>query len=346
MEAIAARHWPEGPPAGYRRHRMLVGLLCGLAAGAFWGLTFVAPRAVAPYGEIDLAILRYVAFGLTSLALMAVSARFRPGRLDGQRIRTALFLGLTGYVLYYIAVAYSVSLAGPAIAPLVIGALPVLLALYGNWRERAAGWGAIYGNWQDRNVPWRRIAVPLGLIVAGLAVINVGTFRMAGSAAERGNVLLGALLAAGGLAVWFWYAVVNARAMRAADAPPALAWTSLQGVGAMLGIIPVAILAPLFGWGRMPEAGIQLPAAWPLLGWAILTGVIGSWVAQFFWTVASQRLPLALSAQLIVSETIFALAYGFLFEGRWPHAHEWAGAALLVGGVVAGVRSFSARRAA
>jgi drug/metabolite transporter (DMT)-like permease len=309
---------------------MLIGLLCGLAAGAFWGLTFVAPRAVAPYGEIDLAILRYVAFGLTSLTLMAVSVRFRAGRLDFARIRLALFLGLTGYVIYYICVSFSVSLAGPAIAPLVIGALPVVLA--------------IYGNWQDRNVPWRLVVLPLGLIVAGLAVINIGTLRLAASAAERGNVVWGALLAVIGLAVWFWYAVVNAKAMRAADAPSPLAWTSLQGVGAMLGVMPVALLAPLLGWGRMPELGLVLPQASPLIGWAILTGVIGSWVAQFFWTVASQRLPLALSAQLIVSETIFALVYGFLFEARWPHAHEWAGAALLIGGVIAAVAVFATTR--
>jgi drug/metabolite transporter (DMT)-like permease len=44
---------------------MLIGLLAGLGAGAFWGMTFVAPRAVSPYSEVDLAILRYLAFGAT-----------------------------------------------------------------------------------------------------------------------------------------------------------------------------------------------------------------------------------------------------------------------------------------
>jgi drug/metabolite transporter (DMT)-like permease len=331
MDAIAIRPWRRRALPGYQRG-MLIGLLSGLAAGAFWGLTFVAPRAVQPYGEIDLAILRYIAFGLTALALMAVSPRFRPGRLTAGTAALAMFLGLTGYVFYYICVAFSVSLAGPAIAPLVIGALPVMLAVYGNWRDGTA--------------PWRRILLPLALIVAGLAVINIGTLARAGSAADRGNVMLGALLAVGGLLIWFWYAIVNARAMRAADAPPALAWTSLQGLGAMAGVLPLATLAPVLGLGRLPELGFQFPAVWPLVGWALLTGVIGSFVAQLLWTIASMRLSLALSAQLIVSETIFALVYGFLFESRWPHAHEWAGASLLIVGVIASVRAFAGPRQA
>jgi drug/metabolite transporter (DMT)-like permease len=308
---------------------MWIGIVAGLAAGALWGLTFVAPRAVVPYSEIDLAILRYLAFGATSLFLMAAHRRFRPGRISWRRALVALWLGLSGYVLYYICVAFSISLAGPAIAPLVIGALPVVLA--------------IYGNWQDRNVPWTRIAVPLLLIVAGLAVVNGSTLAAAGSGAERGNIMLGFLLALGGLIVWFCYAIVNAKAMRAADAPDALGWTSLQGLGAMVGVLPLLILAPIMGWSRIPELGFTGAAGTNLIIWALVTGVIASWLAQYLWTVASHRLPLALSAQMIVSETLFALLYGFIFVGRWPNVAEWAGAALLVAGVFVGVRVFSAK---
>jgi drug/metabolite transporter (DMT)-like permease len=306
---------------------MWIGIIAGLAAGALWGLTFVAPRAVAPYSEVDLAILRYLAFGATSLVLMAAHPRIRPGRMTRSTMGTALWLGLSGYVIYYICVAFSVSLAGPAIAPLVIGALPVVLA--------------IYGNWQDKNVAWSRIAGPLLLIVAGLAVVNWSTLSGATTAAERGNILLGFLLALGGLIVWFSYAIVNAKAMRAADAPGSLGWTSLQGLGAMVGVLPLVIIAPFMGWSRIPELGFGGAAGTNLILWALVTGVFASWLAQYFWTLASKRLPLALSAQMIVSETLFALLYGFIFAGRWPNGAEWAGAALLVAGVFMGVRVFA-----
>jgi drug/metabolite transporter (DMT)-like permease len=309
---------------------VLIGILAGLGAGALWGLTFVAPRAVAPYSEVDLAILRYLAFGLTSLVLMAADRRFRPGPMTLHRIGLALWLGLSGFVVYYLCVAYSVSLAGPAIAPLVIGALPLVLA--------------IYGNWQERNVPWRAILGPLLLIAAGLAVVNGATLQAAGSQAAQRNVAAGFLVAALGLVVWFLYAITNAKAMRSADAPPVLGWTSLQGLGAAAGTLPLLILAPVMGWSRIPDLGFAGEAGTQLILWAILTGVLASWIAQYFWTLASKRLPLAFSAQLIVSETIFALVYGFAWEGRWPHASEWTGGALLIAGVFWGVRVFAGKR--
>ncbi|WP_234844496.1 hypothetical protein [Sinorhizobium meliloti] len=57
--------------------------------------------------------------------------------------------------------------------------------------------------------------------------------------------------------------------------------------------------------------------------------------------VASRRLPLALAAQLIVAETVFGLAYGFMFEGRLPFPSEAMGAALQVTGVCVAIAAFS-----
>ena len=222
-------------------YRMLIGLLAGLGAGAFWGLTFVAPTAVKPYSEIDLAILRYLAFGLVSLVLMGLSPRFRPRLIKPRQMLLALWLGLSGYVIYYIFIAFSISLAGPAIAPLVIGALPVLLA--------------IYGNWQDHTVPWRLLSLPLVMIIAGLAVINSATIAAASTPAQQGNVILGFILALCALANWFVYAVLNARALRAPDSPDALGWTSLQGLGAAAGVLPLLVIAPLMGWSEIPARG-------------------------------------------------------------------------------------------
>jgi drug/metabolite transporter (DMT)-like permease len=310
---------------------VILGLIAGLAAGAFWGLTFVAPAAVAPYTEIDLALIRYLLFGLTSLALMALGARFRPRGLSVRQAMIALYLGLTGYVVYYVFVAYAVRLSGPAIAPLVIGALPVILAIIGNWQEPAA--------------PWRKLVLPLGLIAAGLVVINAATLQAATDQARRGDVLLGTALAFGALAVWVGYAVVNAREMRKAGAPGVLPWTGLQGIGAMVGVLPLLVLAPAMGWSEVATRGFAGDDGQRLLIWGLLTGVLGSWIAQLFWTIASKRLPLALSAQLIVSETVFALLYGFLWAARWPTAPEWLGMLLLMVGVMFAVRVFSPTRA-
>ncbi|MCE3273346.1 MAG: protein of unknown function transrane, partial [Ramlibacter sp.] len=45
---------------------MLTGVLAGLAAGALWGLVFVAPRMAQGYGAVDVAAGRFVVYGLVS----------------------------------------------------------------------------------------------------------------------------------------------------------------------------------------------------------------------------------------------------------------------------------------
>lgn len=305
---------------------MLIGILAGLATGALWGLTFVAPRAVRPFTEIDLAIARYVIFGLASLALMLLPA-FRPSHLTRHQFTTAVLLGLLGYVTYYVAAAYAVRLAGPAIPPLIIGILPVALALIGNW--------------QDKDVTWTVLAVPLILISLGLGIVNVATLGHAPDAASRASVLLGAFCAFLALLVWISYAVINARVMRGAVAPGSLAWAGLQGIGSFLAALPLIPLSWFYGLSSWPAYALSSPEGLRFIGWALLLGLAGSWIATWCWVVASRRLPLALSAQLIIAETIFALIYGFAFERRWPGAAEWIGGGLQITGVVAAVAIYS-----
>ncbi|WP_370953867.1 EamA family transporter (plasmid) [Agrobacterium arsenijevicii] len=77
------------------------------------------------------------------------------------------------------------------------------------------------------------------------------------------------------------------------------------------------------------------------VAWASLMGLVGSWFATWCWVIASRRLPLALSAQLIVAETVFSLAYGFMFEGRFPSLAEVMGATMLFAGVCFAITVFT-----
>jgi len=58
------------------------------------------------------------------------------------------------------------------------------------------------------------------------------------------------------------------------------------------------------------------------------------------WTVAARRLPVALSAQLVVAETIFGTIFGLIVHGRLPTLTETGGIAVLIVGVVMAVRAF------
>jgi drug/metabolite transporter (DMT)-like permease len=67
-------------------------------------------------------------------------------------------------------------------------------------------------------------------------------------------------------------------------------------------------------------------------------GLLASWLGTLCWNAASQRLPTALAGQLIVFETLAALAYAFALRGQWPEPLTLTGIALLVVGVIAGMR--------
>ena len=56
-------------------------------------------------------------------------------------------------------------------------------------------------------------------------------------------------------------------------------------------------------------------------------------------TAPLRRLSASLCGQLIVSETLFALLYAFMWDGRWPLATEWLAALLFVLGIVASIKA-------
>jgi drug/metabolite transporter (DMT)-like permease len=73
-------------------------------------------------------------------------------------------------------------------------------------------------------------------------------------------------------------------------------------------------------------------------------GFAASWVGTLLWNVASKNTPTALTGQLIVFETLAALGYAYAVYQRAPSALEMAGIALLVLGVIVGVRALSKQR--
>ncbi|QRM48655.1 DMT family transporter [Rhizobium sp. BG6] len=306
---------------------MLIGILCGIATCALWGLTFVVPRAIAPFTTLDLTVARYGLFALASVVLM-VYPRFRPRGMPPRMVITALLLGGVGYVGYFVSVSYAVRFAGAAIPPLVIGTMPVLLALIANFR--------------DRSVSWRLLAVPLLLIALGIAWVNVSVFASAPEG-DHSMIVLGIGSAGIGLVLWVIYGLASTAAMQSANAPDILQWTGLQGIGAGLGslvLIPLTSLNHSISYTEIDLVRFIL--------WSLLMGIAGAWLATLLWMIASRRLPLALAAQLIVAETLFGLVFGFVFEQRWPTVAEAGGSLLQLAGVFAAIAIFSnaARRQA
>ena len=298
---------------------MLLGIAAGLTTCSLWGLTFVAARAVVPFTAWDLTIARYGIFGLACLLLM-VDRRFRPTGIARLRLVIGLLLGGAGYVGYFICASFAVELAGAAVPPVIIGTMPVFLSIIANIRDRSA--------------PWKTLALPLTLIAIGVAIVNAAAIS-ADHVADQRSILLGILASSAALGIWIAYGLANAAVMGSADAPDGLQWTGLQGIGAAIGSV---LLLPLASFDLVNTA--SPPEILRFVLWAAMMGLAGSWLATLCWVFASRRLPLALAAQLIVAETVFGLAYGFIFEDRFPSPAEAIGAIMQVAGVCSAIAVF------
>ncbi|MBH9551883.1 DMT family transporter [Inhella gelatinilytica] len=310
---------------------MWSGTLFALAAGLMWGLVFVAPLMLPEYPASWLTLGRYLAFGLICLPLAWVDRRALR-QLQAADWRMAVRLSLVGNFLYYLALAAAIQRAGNPLVSALIGTLPVVIAVVSNRRNAL----------RDGHLPWRRLAPSLVAIAAGLACINQTEWQTHAQtdASRYGS---GALLALVALAAWTWYPIRNADWLREHPDRSPRAWATAQGLVslplALLGMAALAAGAAL-GWAPVasPFDSPLGPNPAGFVGLMLLIGLAASWGGTLCWNEASQRLPTALAGQLIVFETLSALAYGYLWRGQWPSALAATGIALLIGGVIWALR--------
>lgn len=277
---------------------ILVGILCGMGAGALWGLVFLAPELARAFSPLQLTIGRYLAYGLLSVALIAPRWRTLSTGL-GRREWLALgWLSLCGNILYYILLSSAVQLGGIALTSLVIGFMPVVVTIVGS-RDHGA-------------VPLVRLAPSLALCVIGAVCVG---WQAVASPVSGSNFTqwVGLACAVGALVVWTAYAVGNSRWLSRLDTISAHDWSLLTGVvtGAQsMALIPLALMLDRFD--QSAEAWLQFAGV--SVGVAVLASIVGN----ALWNRMSRLLPLTMVGQMILFETLFALLYAFLWEQRLP----------------------------
>ena len=309
---------------------MWIGTLFALIAGLLWGLVFIGPLLLPEYPAAMLSFGRYLAFGIVALPIAWAGRRQLQALTRADWIEAAK-LCLVGNLLYYLFVASAIQRAGTPLVAMIIGTLPVVIAIASNLRDVK----------RDGRVPWLRLAPSLALIAAGIACIHHVEFLRVEITPDGDprRYAVGALLALGGVACWTWYPLRNADWMRAhADRDPRT-WATAQGIATL----PLA-LAGYVGFlvvGRLSEGAWPAPLGprpWAFVGMMFAMGLLASWVGTLCWNEASKRLPTTVAGQLIVFETLAALAYALMLRGSVPPALTAVGAGLLVAGVVSAVR--------
>jgi drug/metabolite transporter (DMT)-like permease len=305
------------------------GVLYGVLAGALWGTVFVVPRQLQEFSPLLLSAGRYVMYGLVSLAALLPMLRRVWPRLTRADLVALVKLALMGNLLYYLFLATAIHLVGIAPASLIVGVLPVTVTLLGR-RDHGA-------------VPLARLVWPLAMIAAGIVCINVDVFTAtsgAGASASTLTKITGIGCAVGALVCWTWFAVENARYLHRNAHFSGNEWSVLWGVvtGALGGVLWLGILAMPAGVVQESVAASRWTTFWQL---NLALAIGASWLGNGLWNAAAKRLPLTLSGQMIVFETLFALLYGFIYDHRLPRTLEVAAIVLLVAGVSWSVRQHS-----
>lgn len=311
------------------------GVTYGVMAGAFWGMVFIAPRLLPDFSPLALSAGRYVTYGLVSLLAAVPIAATLARKLTREDALALVGLALSGNIVYYVLLSAAVQRVGIAPTSLIVGVLPVTVTLLGQGDHGA--------------VSLRKLVWPLLLVLLGILCINLDVFTAPGAAdgtaagsasahaAAWSTRAMGLLCAFGALLSWTWFAVRNARYLKLHPRYSGNEWSVLSG-------IVTGLLGLLLGLAAFVVPGPWHQGAMPLPRWHafwlvnLVVAVGASWLGNSLWNAAAKRLPLTLSGQMIVFETLFALLYGFIYDARPPRGLELAAIALLIVGVTWSVR--------
>ena len=292
---------------------MLSGVLAGLAAGALWGLVFIAPRMVPGLSSVDLTAGRFISYGaLSAVLLLLVRQSAKP---TFQQALAALGLSVLGFTGYYLLLVFAIRDAGTAVPSLIIGTIPIWMMLLG----------------KPLGLRWASLLPGLLLTLLGLVLMMQAEAHVLN---QGQNFWRGTAFAIAAMVCWTAFGLLNAAWLKNHPNISATTWANWLGVATGLGALGLWMVAGsdadtlLAQQNRAQEALI-----------CIATGVGSAWLATILWNIASQRLSASLCGQLIVSETLFALFYAFVWDGHWPTLLQILACVLFVAGILASIKA-------
>ena len=278
-----------------------------------WGLVFIAPRMAPSLSSVDLTAGRFVSYGALSFVLMLLIRQ--SAWPTGRQALSALGLSVLGFTGYYLLLVWAIRDAGTAVPSLIIGTIPIWMMLLG--KPAGLRWAALLPG---------LILTMLGLVLMMRAEESVST--------QGHDFWRGVSFALAAMVCWTVFGLLNAAWLKQHPNISATTWANWLGVATGLGAFALWIAV-----GSDVNTLLAQPNRARTAIICIATGVGSAWLATVLWNIASQRLSASLCGQLIVSETLFALFYSFVWDARWPTLLQAAACGLFVAGIVASIRA-------
>ena len=202
---------------------------------------------------------------------------------------------------------------------LIIGTIPLWVMLFG----------------KPADLKWLALLPGLLLTGGGLLIMVMATRSELGAVQTAGGSFwCGVALASASMVCWTVFAILNAAWLKRHPEIRASEWSNWVGIATGVGALLLWGVA-----GSPPNELLALEDGALIAIIFIATGVGSGWAGSILWNIASQRLSASLCGQLIVSETLFALFYSFLWDGAWPGGLQLLAAGLFTLGILASIRA-------
>jgi drug/metabolite transporter (DMT)-like permease len=277
---------------------------CALA-GCLWGTGFFFGKiALAEMGVAHMVLYRFL---FACVVLLPLVWR-HPARLSASEWRVLLLASFLGVPVQFLLQFYGLSLTTVSHASLMVGTLPVLLALgaslFTHERLDAVGWVALAAS-----------TLGVALIVLG------GTPATAGG---RGPSIAGDLLVVLSLVVALGWILLNQRLMHRHPPVVVTSYGVLSGA-AMLAVVVLVMR------GAPPVHGVS-PRAWLAL---VASGVLCTASTALLWNWGMHRVPASRAGVFLNLEPAVGSILGVLLLGDRLGPFAWLGGGLILAAAVA-----------
>ena len=306
---------------------MLVGFFSGVMGCALWGFIYLVPLLLSGYDPISIAMARFACFGIGSVFLL-YRYQEQLKQLTFRDWFDAFNLAFIGNAVYFVFLSQGIKLSGAPLAGMLMALIPVLVAVITNRKTLD----------NPIVVPWKKLIVPLGMILLGLVMANLTEFELATEKTSTRDFWIGAGCSTIAMLLWTWFPIRNSQWLTRHPTISPFAWTTAQGFA----IFPATVFIYCFVnvdsiIGETPFLG-ETPLTFIML--MLLAGIICGWGGMALWNYMSARLPVALSGQMIVFETIFSVIYTLIYREEYPSWTLLLGLIILLLGVVLSLKVF------
>jgi drug/metabolite transporter (DMT)-like permease len=290
----------------------------------FWGLVYTVPLYISGFNSIEIALGRYFCYGLVSFILMILFCHKSPWSIPLKIWWRACYFTLLANFCFYTSLIMGMRLSSPSVITLILGLGPITIAFFGSW---------LLGENQIK-----KLITPSLLILMGLTLVNFESIMLDPISGTADKYIFGLFCGFISLSAWTWFVLANLQFLEQHPEITASDWTLIIGTATFFLSILGFFLLFIFYDSHMIDKFFIINENFIsyILGISIL-GVFSSGFGLYLWNYATLSVPISLSGQLTIFETIFGLIFIYIARQSLPTNLESVGIFCMLLGIIGGV---------